>query len=125
MFGFPNHISDYGLKEYLRIVVIICVYVLLRPVFEKVFSKLSERGRLREKARREEELARMYKEQRVKERLGISTEATESESTQETTSAKTASVSNILKRGSQKKPTKIDKILNDFDSDEDVSDLIG
>lgn len=123
MFGFPNHISEYGLKEYLRIVVIVCVYALLRPLAEKIFEKLGERGRLREKKRREEELARMYKEQRVKEKLGIKTDSDDAEAT---TSAKPASVSNILKRGSQKKPTtKMDKIMNDFDSDEDVSDLIG
>lgn len=134
MFGFPNHISEYGLKEYLRIVVIVCAYALARPIFEKIFFKLSERGRLREKRRREDELARRYKEQRVKERLGISTDTiekdgltpeAETEASAKSTSAKTSSVSSLLRRKEPKKETKMQKILNDFDSDEDVSDLIG
>lgn len=124
MFGFPDHISEYGLREYIRLIIFICGYLVFRPYIERFYKRMWEKDRERQLKKEQEEAARKHKEQRVKERLGIkSTEPLAEDASSSATQPK-KSVSNMFKRKTKTEKDKRQAVLDDFMSDEDVTDLI-
>ncbi|ANB15197.1 secretory pathway protein Pga2 (predicted) [Sugiyamaella lignohabitans] len=99
LFGFPENFSDYSAKHYLRIVIIICIYLVLRPHLVKFGERIQEK-RAAEAASK------------------IEAEGAGDESS--ATGVAGSDKAGLNKRGDSKKVTFVD----DMESDEDVSDLL-
>lgn len=114
--GFPEKLGEWGPEHYLRLVVVIASYLVLRPLIQNLMTTLGERRRLKEKKIAQEESARRYQQARVQEKLGIS-----GESSTTGTKEDSAASSKLRKRkgASNKKEPEIE-----MPSDEDVSDLL-
>lgn len=112
--GFPESLGEWGPKDYLRLVVIIGSYLILRPLIQQLMTKMGERRRLREKKAAQEESARRFQQARVQEKLGIDSKS----STTATKAAASATDKLRNRKGLTKGPA------DDMPSDEDVSDLI-
>lgn len=131
MFGFPESPSEWGPKEYMRLFVIIMFYISVRPLIQIIYEKLGNRQRQREKKRTEEELIQRNKQERVREKLGITTdESTKKESTSASVSNVTSVQASLRNRReareakTSRKKTRKEQIMDEMPSDEDVSDLV-
>lgn len=116
MFGFSEYISEYELKYWLRLVVIICGYLLLRPHLLKLAERTQRKQQEREDQKEQEQKASELTEdpdQKEQESPSLSSEPWR-------WGAK--AVKKAQKAGKGKK-TK-EQIANEMDSDEDVSDLL-
>lgn len=131
MFGFPESPSDWGSKEYLRLFVIIMFYVSVRPLIQIMYEKLGNRQRQREKKRTEEELIQRHKQERVREKLGITQDEPDKKELASASVSNVTSVQASLKNRREareakktQKKTRKEEIMEDMPSDEDVSDLV-
>lgn len=128
MFGFPENISNWSGKDYLRLFAFIAFYLTIRPLVQRMYTRLGERQREREKKQVEDEKIRQYHQQRVQEKLGINSEG---ETTSATPGESKLSIRERRRRERQKKhapaPVVEEKPAVHDDgmpSDEDVSDLL-
>ncbi|CAN6659584.1 processing of GAS1 and ALP protein 2 [Trichomonascus vanleenenianus] len=53
--GFPDSLSEYSIKDYLRIVMIICTYLIIRPYLVKVGENIQRKQYEKEGAKKSEE----------------------------------------------------------------------
>lgn len=115
-FGFPDSISDYGLKEWLRLVVIVFGYLIIRPHISKLMEMTQKKQNNRQAAEQAEAEAEKLIEDPDKPKSAES-----SSSTQTWRWGHKAT-----KRASKKtnKPKTKQQIAEEMDSDEDVSDLL-
>jgi hypothetical protein len=101
LFGFPQNFKDYELKHYLRLVIIILVYLAIRPFFVMIGNRVEAA----QQKKRDEQLKRDIAEQVYEE--------------VEVKNSSSASGAQTIRR----KKTK-DDIYDEMDSDPDVSDLM-
>lgn len=128
MFGFPESINDWTSKDYLRLFAFVAFYVTVRPLVQRMYTRLGERQREREKKQAEDEKIRQYHQQRVQEKLendgeGKSTAATPAESKLTTRERRR------LERQRKDAPAPVveeNPVVHDdgMPSDEDISDLL-
>lgn len=112
MFGFPENVSDWTARDYLRLLTIVLVYLTVRPLLQGLYKKLGERQREREKKKADEEKIKEFKQQRVREKLGVD----------EPSEVKEESKSSTKKPVTTK--SRKQAIEDDMPSDDDVSDLL-
>jgi hypothetical protein len=116
-FGFPEALSQYGLKDWLRLIVIVCGYLILRPHLLKLAEKTQKRQHEREDQKQAEaEAKRLIDDPDKKD------EDDQSSSSQPWRWGQKA-VKRALK-GKGKKPKTKEQIAAEMDSDEDVADLL-
>uniref|UniRef100_A0A060T2R7 ARAD1C34914p n=1 Tax=Blastobotrys adeninivorans TaxID=409370 RepID=A0A060T2R7_BLAAD len=113
LFGFPEHLSEYTIRDYLRIVVIIGGYLIIRPHLVRIGERIQ-----RQKLETEEERSRREAAEAVEAASGGAVEEPEPEPWRVGQGARTRH------RPTREEANKKAAVVELMDSDEDVSDLL-
>lgn len=121
MFGFPESVSEWTAKDYLRLFTFIIVYISLRPLIQAFYNRLGERGRKRQAKIEQDKQIKEQKLRRVRELVDNPDSNSDSDTDlEEEESAATSSAP----RSSSKPKSRKEQILEDMPSDDDISDLV-
>lgn len=101
LFGFPENFKDYEAKHFLRLLIIILAYIAIRPLFVYVGNKVQEAQQKKQDEQKKREIvSQIYEEVEVGSSSGTGKKQ-------------------VIRR---KKNTS--EIIDEMDSDPDVSDLL-
>jgi hypothetical protein len=111
MYGIPQNLSDYTLKDYLRLVTIVGAYLILRPHLMKISERVQKR-------KMEEAQAAAEEQEREQEQATITAQENEWRW------GKNAKKRVEKQRKKLEAEARRKAELSDLSSDEDVSDLL-
>lgn len=128
MFGFPERVSDWGSKDYLRLFTFVMVYISLRPLIQAFYNRLGERSRKRQAKLEEDKQIQEMKLRRVRELVDNPDSQSDSDSETDEEELESTSTLRQRKNGASKPAkavkTKREQILDEMPSDDDISDLV-
>lgn len=127
MFGFPESVSEWGTKDYLRLFTFVMVYISLRPLIQAFYNRLGERSRKRQAKLEEDKQIKEMKLRRVRELVDNPDSETDSDSETDEEELESSTVrqrKTAAKSTSKTVKTKREQILDDMPSDDDISDLV-
>jgi hypothetical protein len=119
MFGFPDHLADYSAVHYLRLLVVVCAYLILRPYLLKFGEKIQKAQLDKQKAERDREAAAA-----IMEKEKVAEEPKQNWKWGQKAKNKAVRQRKVANKEISEADARKQAAIDQLDSDEDVADLL-